>query len=138
MEPGCIFCQIGAGRAPGSFAYEDERVFAIISLEQPTPYKVLVIPRDHVATVYDLTDEQAAAILRATVWVAKAVRAASGCAGLNLVQANDPVGQQTVPHFHIHVVPRFEGDGIVLQWDNAVADRAELDRLAAEIRARLR
>ncbi len=138
VEPGCIFCAIGAGRAPGSFAYEDERVFAIMSLEQPTPYKVLVIPRDHVATVYDLTDEQAAAIIRATVRVARAVRDASGCAGLNLVQANDPVGQQTVPHFHIHVVPRFEGDGIVLRWDNALADRAELDRLAAEIRARLR
>ncbi len=138
VEPSCIFCQIGAGRVPGSFAYEDERVFAIMSLEQPTPYKVLVIPRDHVATVYDLTDEQAAAIFRTTVRVARAVRAASGCAGLNRVQANDPVGQQTVPHFHIHVVPRFAGGGIVLRWDNAVASRAELDRLAAEIRARLR
>ena len=138
MEPSCIFCQIGAGRALGSFAYEDERVFAIMSLEQPTPYKVLVIPRDHVETVYDLTDEQAAAIFRATVRVARAVREASGCAGLNLVQANDPVGQQTVPHFHIHVMPRFAGDGIVLHWEHAIADRAELDRLAAEIRARLR
>ena len=137
MEPGGIFCAIGAGRVPGSFAYEDERVFAIMSLEQPTPYKVLVIPRDHVATVYDLTDEQAA-IFRATVRVARAVREASGCAGLNLVQANDPVGQQTVSHFHIHVLPRFAGDGIVLRWDNALADRVELDRLAAEIRARLR
>ncbi len=66
------------------------------------------------------------------------MREASGGAGLTLVQANDLVGQQTVPHFHIHVVPRFAGDGIVLRWEHAVADRAELDRLAAEIRARLR
>ncbi len=110
MEPGCIFCAIGAGRAPGSFAYEDERVFAIMSLEQPTPYKVLVIPRDHVATVYDLTDEQAAAIFRATVRVARAVRAASGCAGLNLVQSNQPVAGQDVFHFHLHVYPRWHGD----------------------------
>jgi histidine triad (HIT) family protein len=72
------------------------------------------------------------------VRVARAVRQASGCAGLNLVQANDPVGQQTVPHVHLHVVPRFAGDGIVFRWEHAVADRAELDRLAAEIRARLR
>ena len=90
VEPGCIFCAIDAGRAPTSFAYEDERVFAIMSLEQPTPYKVLVIPRDPVATVYDLTDEQAAAIFRATVRVARAVREASGCAGLNLVQRTSP------------------------------------------------
>jgi histidine triad (HIT) family protein len=138
VEPGCIFCQIGAGRAPGSFAYEDERVFAIMSLEQPTPYKVLVIPRDHVATVYDLTDEQAAAIFRATVRVARVVREASGGVGLNLVQANEPAAGQDVFHFHLHVVPRFPGDGIVLRWDNAVADRAERDRLAAETRARLR
>ena len=138
MEPGCIFCAIGAGRAPGSFAYEDERVFAIMSLEQPTPYKVLVIPRDHVATVYDLTDEQAAAIFRATVRVARAVREASGCAGLNLVQSNQPVTGQDVFHFPLHVVPRFAGDGIVLRWEHAAADRAERDRQAAAIRARLR
>jgi histidine triad (HIT) family protein len=109
-----------------------------MSLEQPTPYKVLVIPRDHVETVYDLTDEQAAAIFRATVRVARAVREASGCAGLNLVQANEPAAGQDVFHFHLHVVPRFAGDGIVLRWEHAVTDRAELDRLAAEIRARLR
>ncbi len=133
----CIFCEIAAGREPASMVYQDECVYAMMSLEQPNAHKVLVIPRAHVESIYDLTDEQAMAIMRVTVRVARAIRAASGCEGLNLVQANGRVGQQDVFHFHLHLVPRFRGDGILLRWDNTRQERAELDRLAAEIRAHM-
>ena len=133
----CIFCEIASGKAPASFVYKDELVYAILSLEQPTPYKVLVIPREHVATLYNLTEGQASAIFQATVKVARAVRQASGCQGLNLVQSNERVGQQDIFHFHIHLIPRFEGDGIVLQWDNTPSSRERLDKFAQEIRSRL-
>ena len=62
----CVFCKILAGHLPAHFVYEDDIVVAFLSLEQPNPYKVLVVPRDHVEMVYDLNDELAAAIFRAS------------------------------------------------------------------------
>src|SRR5215203_4452307 len=110
----CIFCEISSGQSPASFVYEDEKVFGIMSLDQPNPYKVLVIPRAHIENIYDLSDEQAACILQATVKVARAIREASGCEGLNLVQSNGRAGQQDVFHFHLHLIPRFQNDDIIL------------------------
>lgn len=137
-EPFCIFCEIAKGIAPVSQVMADEHVLAFLSLEQPNPYKVLVIPREHVATLYDLTDEQAAHIFQTTVRVARLIRAVSGCEGLNLVQSNGTVGQQDVFHFHLHLVPRIKGDTeqgrIVLNWDNTKRSRSELDLLAADLR----
>ncbi|HLG62451.1 MAG TPA: HIT domain-containing protein [Ktedonosporobacter sp.] len=137
----CIFCEIIAGRAPASFVYQGEQVVAFMSLEQPNPYKVLVVPRAHVETIYDLNAEQAALIFQATVRVAKAIRAISGCAGLNVVQSNGMAGQQDVFHFHIHLLPRFPDDTqrgrILLSWDNAAATRLELDKLAGDLRSQM-
>ena len=59
---GCICCQISAGEAAASFVYEDDRVFGIMTLDQPNAFKVLVVPREHVESVYDLSEEQAAGI----------------------------------------------------------------------------
>jgi histidine triad (HIT) family protein len=109
--------------------FTNEHVLAFLSPEQPNPYKVLVIPREHAATLYDLTDEQAAHIFQATVHIARAIRAVSGCEGLNIVQSNGAVGQQDVFHFHLHLVPRVVGDTqegrIILDWDNTPRERAE-------------
>ena len=131
----CIFCQIVAGKAPAYFVYEDELVVAFLSLEQPNPYKVLVIPRAHVETVYDLSEEQAAAVFKATVKIARGVRDVSGCEGLNLVQSNGEAGGQDVFHFHLHIVPRFRGDKILFDWDNTPASPETLAQLSAEIRS---
>lgn len=133
-DPSCPFCRMVAGSIQASYVWEEPDVFAIMSLEQPTPYKVLVIPKIHVASLFDLTDDLAASLFRVTVKVARAIRDASDCPGLNLVQANGRVGQQDVFHFHLHLVPRFENDGILLAWDNTVTERSRLDALAAEIR----
>jgi len=132
----CIFCQISSGQAPASFVYEDEDVFGIMSLDQPNPYKVLVIPRAHIETIYDLSEDQAARIFQAAVKIARAVREASVCEGLNVVQSNGRTGQQDVFHFHLHLVPRFHGDDILISWRNNRAERDELDRMAEEIRSK--
>lgn len=70
-----------------------------------------------------------------TVRVAKAIKEASGCAGLNLVQSNGRVGQQDVFHFHLHLIPRLEDDDIVLNWNVATSNRDQLDAMANEIRS---
>jgi histidine triad (HIT) family protein len=133
----CIFCKILAGSIPAHFVYEDDHVVAFLSLEQPNPYKVLVIPRDHVEMVYDLNEEQAGAIFRATVKIARSVRDVSKCEGMNLVQSNGKVGQQDVFHFHLHIVPRFSGDSIVLAWDNTPASQDDLSKISRDIRSNL-
>lgn len=137
----CVFCEIAKGTVPASMVFANEHVLAFLSLEQPNPYKVLVIPREHVATLYDLTDEQAAHLFQATVRIARLIRAVSRCEGLNVVQANGTIGQQDVFHFHLHLVPRVAGDTqqgrIVLDWDNTPSPRQELDRLAADLRQQL-
>lgn len=133
----CVFCSILSGDIPAHFVYKDDLVAAFLSLEQPNPYKVLVIPRVHVETVYDLSDEQASAIFKATVKIARAVRDASKCEGMNLVQSNGKAGQQDVFHFHLHIVPRFFGDRIVFNWDNTPTQPERLSQMANEIRTRL-
>jgi histidine triad (HIT) family protein len=133
----CVFCRIIAGQLEASWVYEDHLTLAFMSMEQPNPYKVLVITRDHVESVFDLNEAQAAAVMRTTVKVANAIRETSHCEGLNLVQSNGRVGQQDVFHFHLHLVPRSANDGIVLDWDNATSERAVLDTLAAELRGAL-
>lgn len=131
----CVFCRILAGEVSASFVYEDANTAAFLSLEQPNPHKVLVTLREHVQTLYDLSGEQAAALFQTVVRVANAVREVSGCEGLNLVQSNGRAGQQDVFHIHVHLVPRWSGDGITLEWDNTLASRAELENRAAELRS---
>ena len=133
----CVFCGILSGNIPAHFVYKDDLVVAFLSLEQPNPYKVLVVSRAHVETVYDLSDEQAAAIFKVTVKIARGVRGVSKCEGMNLVQSNGRAGQQDVFHFHLHIVPRFSGDGIVLDWDNTAAPPETLNQYAREIQENL-
>jgi len=129
----CIFCEVSVRKAPASFVYNDKEVFAIMSLEQPNPYKVLVIPHTHIESIYDLNDELAASIFQVTAKIARAIRNVSHCDGLNLVQSNGKAGQQDVFHFHLHIVPRFTGDQIIFAWDNTPSKRETLDQYANEI-----
>lgn len=131
----CIFCDIIAGKSPASIVYEDDFVLGIMSLDQPNPYKAMILPKDHVENIYDLTADQASKIFQAAVIVANGIKKASDCPGLNLVQANGAVGQQDVFHFHLHLLPRFENDSVTINWPFARPDRHELDQMAKEIRS---
>ena len=133
----CIFCRILSGELPAHFVYQDDLVVAFLSLEQPNPYKVLVIPREHVENVYDLNDEQASAIFKATVKIARGVRDVSKCDGMNLVQSHGEAGLQDVFHFHLHILPRFYGDSIIFDWDNSPAPQEKLTQIADKIRVHL-
>jgi histidine triad (HIT) family protein len=142
MEPGtsggCVFCDIAQGVVPASIVFANEQVLAFLSPEQPNPYKVLIIPGEHAATIYDLTDEQAAHIFQAVIRIARVIRRVTGNEGLNVVQSNGRSGQQDIFHVHVHLVPRVQGDTqlgrIVLDWDNTPREQQELDRLATDLR----
>src|ERR1051325_9449983 len=108
------FLPDNCGRCGGQRCLRGRSLFRVMSLDQPNPYKALILTRRHAESLYDLTDEESAAVMTATTRVARAVRKASGCEGLNLVQSNGRVGQQDVFYFHMHILPRSEGDNVQL------------------------
>ena len=112
----CIFCRLVAGEIPSAKVYEDALTLAFMDLGQVNPGHVLVATKRHAATLLDITAEEAAAVMQTAQRVARAVQATFDPPGLTLLQANGREGDQTVFHFHMHVVPRHGNDGIALSW----------------------
>ncbi len=133
----CVFCRIVAGEIPASIVHEDEHTLAFMDLGQVNPGHVLVATRAHVENVFGLDDTQAAAVFRTTAHVARASRAAFGAPGMNLFQANGKEGLQSVFHFHMHVLPRWDGDGMSLVWPAKNPSREALQGYADKVRAAL-
>lgn len=135
----CLFCAIVEGRAVASRVAEDAHAIAFLDLRQPLPGHVLVVPRRHAETLYDLHEDAAAAVMRLAVRVARTLRAELQPAGLSLWQSNGRAAGQEVPHVHLHLQPRQPADGLVRLYPHgapAPAPRSELDTLAARLRAR--
>jgi histidine triad (HIT) family protein len=131
----CVFCKIVAKQIPASVVYEDERVLAFMDLGQVNPGHVLVAAKAHAENLYELTEADAAAVFRAAARVARAIRAAFAPPGLSVYQANGHPAGQTVLHFHLHLVPRHEGDGMALSWPVKNPPREALEQSAAKIRS---
>ncbi len=112
----CIFCKLVAGQIPAARVAEDALTLAFMDLGQVTPGHVLVSSKRHAATLFDLTPAEAGAVMQMAQRVAHAIGRAFDPPGLTLLQANGAVGGQTVGHFHMHVVPRHDGDGITFTW----------------------
>jgi histidine triad (HIT) family protein len=133
----CVFCKIMAKQIPASIVHEDEHTLAFMDLGQVNPGHVLVAAKAHAENVYALNDAQAGAVFRAVAKVARAVRDAFTPQGLSVYQANGTAAGQTVFHFHMHLVPRYENDGMNLTWPVKNPPREQLEANAAKIRARL-
>ena len=131
----CIFCAIVAGTAPAEIVYDDSSCIGILDINPATTGHSLIIPRDHHDDLFSLPEDLAADSIRAAQKLAAAIDAALRPDGMNLVQANGKAGWQTVFHFHLHVVPRYENDGLVPPWRLGHAgNRDELRETAAKIR----
>jgi histidine triad (HIT) family protein len=137
MRADCVFCKLVARQIPASVVYEDAATLAFMDLGQVNPGHVLVACKAHAANVYELDDAQAEAVFRTAARVARAVRAAFDPPGLSIYQANGTPAGQTVFHFHLHVLPRHEQDGMQLVWPVKNPPRATLESYCAQIRARL-
>ncbi len=133
----CIFCAIAAHQQPAEIVYEDERTMAFLDINPANPGHTLVIPKRHAATLFEIDEEDAAAVMRTTVRVARAIRAALAPDGLNLVQSNGRAAGQEIFHLHVHVIPRWVGDGLRLARPPVVRWERSLSEVAAEIRRAL-
>ena len=133
----CIFCKLVAGEIPAARVYEDDLTLAFMDLGQVNPGHVLVATKRHAATLFDITPEEAAAVMQTAQKVAQAVQAVFDPPGLTLLQANGKEGDQTVFHFHMHVVPRHGNDGIALSWPRKEPGAEVLHGYAERLRAAL-
>jgi histidine triad (HIT) family protein len=133
----CIFCRLIAGEIPATKVYEDDQTLAFMDLGQVNPGHVLVAVKRHAATLLDITPNEAAAAMRTAHKVAQAVTEAFAPPGLTLLQCNGKEGDQTVFHFHLHVLPRHAADGVGLSWPRKDPAREVLEDYAGRIRQAL-
>lgn len=133
MADKTIFQKLMSGDLPCAKVYEDERVFAFMDAGQVNPGHVIVASREPFETLLDADEATAAALFVAAHRIARAVQAAFAPEGITILQANRPAGWQTVPHLHLHVLPRHANDGVGLTWPRKNPPIEELRSLAARI-----
>lgn len=112
----CIFCKLANGIVPTNALYEDDVVKVIFDQSPASKGHVLIIPKNHFDNIYTLDDATAGHIFQTAVKVANALKKALNCDGLNIVQNNGEAAGQTVFHFHMHLIPRYEGDTVNVKW----------------------
>jgi histidine triad (HIT) family protein len=132
-EP-CWACRVIAGEAVGCVVSETEHVLVLINPFSLSPGHALVVPRRHIENLYELPDELAAPILSTAATVARASKRAFAAEGVTLRQNNEAAGDQHLFHFHLHVIPRFAGDGERFNAPPPLAGPAEQEAAAARLR----
>ena len=132
-----IFERLLSGELPCAKVYEDELVFAFMDAGQVNDGHVIVATRRPCETLLDASADEAAALMRAAQRIARAVQAEFQPEGLTILQANRPAGWQTVPHLHLHVLPRHAGDGVGLVWPRKEPGIDRLRELGARLQAQL-
>lgn len=133
-DPDCIFCKIVAGELPATIIDEDERTIAFMDINPATRGHALVIPREHARNLLDVDDADLAATAAAAKRLASRISDRLDAAGVNLLNSCGSAAWQTVFHFHIHVIPRYDNDPLQLPWRPAPGDADEIAATAEQLR----
>ena len=112
----CIFCKIANGEIPSATLYEDEDFRVILELGPASKGHALILPKAHAANIYEISDDMAAKAMILAKKMATKMTEALKCDGFNIVQNNGEPAGQTVFHFHMHLIPRYEGDQVGITW----------------------
>ena len=133
----CIFCKIANGEIPSATLYEDEEFRVILDLGPATRGHALLLPKEHYQDLFALDDETASKVLVTAKKVAGKIKKAMGADGFNLVQNNGEAAGQTVFHFHVHVIPRYEGGPVIAGWTPGEEKPEVLAETAEKIKSAL-
>lgn len=136
-DPDCVFCKIVAGKIPCAKLLEDDEVLAFLDIGPVARGHALLIPRAHYRTLEEMPADAAGRVFRRLPDLVRAVRTATGCAGVNLLQNNGAAAGQVVPHVHVHVIPREEGGKFSFTWPAGRYEEGQIELLAETIRKRL-
>ena len=138
MATDCVFCKIVSGESEASFVHQDDAIVAFMDIQPITQGHMLVVPREHFVLMKDVPDQIAMRAFRVARMLAATSAATLAAGGVNLFVADGEVAFQDVPHFHIHVIPRYSGDGFGLTFPDSYTSppsRAQLHAIATALHA---
>ena len=130
----CVFCKIRDGQIPATKIYDDERTMVIMDINPINSGHCLVIPKAHAATVWDAQPADLQAAITTAKKVALSIRDTLKPDGLSMLQANGPAAFQSVPHYHLHLIPRWENDGKGFDWTLTPGDRAHIQAVGERLK----
>lgn len=129
----CIFCKIANGEIPSKTLYEDDDFRVILDLGPATKGHALVLPKEHAGNIFEISEETVSKAMVVAKRMAVNMAGKLHCDGMNLVQNNGEAAGQTVSHFHIHIIPRYHGDGQQINWVPGECTQEELEAVKREI-----
>ena len=131
----CIFCKIANGEIPSATLYEDEDFRVILDLGPASRGHALILPKEHFKDLCELDEQVAAKVLPLAGKIGAAMKEVLGCSGFNVVQNNGETAGQTVFHFHVHLIPRYEGDQVGLTWKPGELTDEMKEEILAKVKA---
>jgi histidine triad (HIT) family protein len=134
MSADCVFCKIRDGEIPSMRLYEDDLTLAIMDINPVNSGHCLVIVKNHAATIWDTEEADLQAAIATARKVALGLKAAVKPDGLNMLQANGAAAFQSVPHYHLHLIPRWNNDGKGFDWPLVPGDRAQIQAVGVRLR----
>ena len=134
MPDECIFCAIVSGDAPATIVDEDEHTISFMDIHPWTRGHALVIPREHSRNLHEISEDDLGHAMRAAKRLAAKMRDTLGADGVNLLNSTERAAWQTVYHFHVHVIPRYEDDPLELPVHPTEADADEVKQIAEQLR----
>ena len=130
----CIFCRIISGEIPSTTIYENSKFKVIMDIAPANKGHVLILPKEHYDNIYDIDTATAGELFELAVMTARALKSVLDCDGMNILQNNGTVAGQTVFHFHMHIIPRYEGDTVNIGWKELSYEDGAMEQLREAIR----
>ncbi len=137
MKEDCIFCKIANGMISSTTIYENSDFKVILDVSPASKGHTLILPKEHFDNIFDMDADTAGKLFSLAAAVARALKQATNCDGMNIVQNNGEIAGQTVFHFHMHLIPRYEGDQVQVTWNPGTATQEELNEIAAAVKKEL-
>jgi histidine triad (HIT) family protein len=134
-DASCIFCKIVAEQIPCFKLFEDTDTIGFMDINPVNPGHALAVAKGHWPMVDTIPPDVLSAVVKSAQRIAKALMTELKPVGVNLLQANGPGAGQSVPHLHIHVMPRRANDGVSLNWEYKPGDRAEIEAIYKRLKA---
>lgn len=133
VDNDCIFCKIANGEIPSYTLYEDDKFRVIMDIGPASKGHAILLPKEHFENIFSLSDDYAGHALIVAKKVASAMQKVSNCDGFNILQNNGELAGQTVFHFHIHLIPRYNNDTVNIKWNPGSVNEDEAKSFASEV-----
>lgn len=133
----CIFCKIANGDIPSASVYEDEDFRVILDIAPAAKGHALILPKNHYSNVWELGQKESEKVMALAAKISAAQKKALGCDGINLLQNNGEAAGQSVFHFHMHLIPRYENDGVEIPWKTLSYEEGEIEKVCASMKENL-